>query len=235
MNILRPCVFCCVNYRSDCATTVLITAENIFKAQVVRSCKIGLIAMVATPQMVVDVLTQMMLQQQSMLDQMANMQVQNAIMLDSLSRIEALSADTSQPASGPSQPASSSLSAASSSVLPKAPSSGHLQQPLDQLLDGSSQPASTSLAASKASTPSSDEAKADEESDDGVDLSDPYWRDWLAPESVFSKKKGEVYCNLCRKFDGASHRSSERHCNYLKLWTKYHKRLAAEVPARGYQ
>ena len=126
MNILRPCVFRCVNYRSDCATTVLITAANIFKAQVVRSCKIGLIAMVATPQMVVDVLKQL-------LDQMATMQAQNAIMLDSLSRIEALSADTSQPASGPSQPASSSLSAASSSVLPKAPSPGHLQQPLDQL------------------------------------------------------------------------------------------------------
>ena len=179
-----------------------------------------------TPQMVVECLKQM-------LDQMATMQAQNAIMLDSLSRIEAMTADTSQPASGPSQPASSSLSAASSSVLPKAPSPRHSQQPLDQLLDGNSSPAAPSSDEAKAA-PSSDEAKADEESD-GVDLSDPYWRDWLAPGSVFSSKRGETYCNLCKRFDGAGHRSSERHCNYLKLWTKYHPLLACATSYRGYQ
>ena len=207
---------------------MLIPAENIFKAQVVRSCKKGLIAMVATPQMVVDVLTQMMQQNQLMLDQMANMQLELQTVRQEvwaakesvdafLSLIEALAnqqADALQPASGHGQPASSS---------------GHLQQPLDgnsqpsssmQLMGGSSQPPSAALALVQDSTPGDDE-----ESDDGVDLSDPYWREWLAPDSVFSHKKGELYCNLCRKFDGAGHRGSAKHRQYQKVWEKYHDRL----------
>jgi len=156
-----------------------------------------------------------------------------------LRRVEALTEQ--QPWAGTSQPASISVHGQQ-----PASTSGHGQQPSD----GSSQPASSppglqpasSLPGSMPASSSSglqptltlallpsqtSPTQSSDSEDDSIDLDDPYWRNWLAPTSIFSKRGGDLYCNLCGKFDGPGHRSKPKHRRYAELWRKYHPKLWA--------
>ena len=63
--------------------------------------------------------------------------------------------------------------------------------------------------------------------EDDCDLNDPWWREFLAHDSVYSYRADGTYCNLCKKWSGWGHATSDKHKTNLARWEKNRPKLIA--------